>query len=184
MDPELFHTGIQCGGLEPQDLRGASSTRDAPSGFLEDLEDVLALDVLQASSLGGRTIWCRNTRGLHLQSRIPAHDHSVFDDVSELPCVAGPGILLQGFQASLRDVSNVLSHLPLELMDEDPHQKWDIFGPLPKGRNPDGEYAQAVVEVSPELALSNELIKVSVGCSQKAHFHLQSLCRSQPFEAS
>src|SRR6185295_10534677 len=54
LDAEPGHAGLERRSLETQDLCGAAVTADAPTGLLEDGEDVLALHVLEAAPLGFR----------------------------------------------------------------------------------------------------------------------------------
>src|SRR2546426_6484727 len=50
-DAELLHPGLEGRSLEAQDLGGAVLTADPPTGLLENRDDVLALDVLEAPRL-------------------------------------------------------------------------------------------------------------------------------------
>src|SRR2546426_8371574 len=47
-DAELLHAGLEGRSLEAQDLGGAALTADPPTGLLENCDDVLALDILEA----------------------------------------------------------------------------------------------------------------------------------------
>src|SRR2546422_6874472 len=90
---ELLHAGLQRRSLEAQNLRCAALTADPPAGLLENGDDVLALDVLEASRVRLRTPPGRRRGEIaELEAAVRRDDDRPLDDVLQLAHVPGPGV--------------------------------------------------------------------------------------------
>jgi len=49
VDTEFTHTGLEGGALDAKDGGGAARAGDAPTGLSEDVEDVLALSIVEGA---------------------------------------------------------------------------------------------------------------------------------------
>ena len=89
-------------------------------------------------------------------------DQDALDGVLQLPDVSGPGVLLEDLHGIGRDPGDVPVDAFAEAVEEVLDQERDVPLAASKGREADGDHAQAIVEVLPEGAGRDGLVEVPV----------------------
>ena len=92
-----------------------------------------------------------------------AEDDGPFDDVLQLPDVAGPVVFHQQFLRHAGDGLDMLVEFLVVGVDEVVGQNDDIILPVPEGREEDGNDLEPVIEVISEDLLLHGLDQVLVG---------------------
>ena len=103
------------------------------------------------------------------QDRAAGLQQGLLEDALQLPDVARPGVAAQPLQRLRGDLAN----LPPEFAAEAPqvvlHQQRQVVAPLAQGGQVDGEDAQPVIQVRPELPLGRPCLQVAVGGRDQPH---------------
>src|SRR6187200_163507 len=89
------------------------------------------------------------------ECRSSGANHGPFDHVAQLTNVSRPWISQQFFDRSLGERVDSLAALLGELVDELPREDGDVFNPLSKRRQDDGEDVEPIEEVFAERARAN-----------------------------
>ena len=97
--------------------------------------------------------------------------HHIFDAVFQLPDIAGPAVLLQETLRSRLNAGDIPVELLIVFFDEIVNEKRNILPPFTQRRNPQGNDAQAVIEILPEFAADDELFKILVGRRNDVYIH-------------
>src|SRR2546425_6422989 len=99
----LPHLGVESPTQKALPRRSAVRTADNAFGLSQRLQNVFALGLLERK--GWAKVRCSGGlqfRQGNLQRGPPSEDHRAFQEVFELPNVAGPGILLERLERGRR----------------------------------------------------------------------------------
>src|SRR4029078_1508884 len=103
-DAVFFHFALQGAALEAEPFGGSVGAADYSFGFTKDLENVLALRLLQRhyrrGSCGYRC--AAEFRDWRIQSRTTSQDNGALDEVFQLTNIPRPMPLLKGFHCRSR----------------------------------------------------------------------------------
>lgn len=179
-DTQSFHLSLQGGAFEAQNIGGTAAARKSPAAFLQSLQVVPAFGFLEAEICGnfGRRI----AGGCHIQSFAAGYDHGVLDNISQLPGVSRPRIMLQRFHLFARDALDALAHLFFILPDKSSDERGDILRAFAQGRYANGKHIEAIVQVFSELSLVRIPGEITACGRDDAHVDLQRSGGSQPLE--
>src|SRR5260221_1328287 len=100
-DFELRHASFERARFQTEHLRGAAVAPHAPSGFLENGPDMIALDLGQPLAAARRAQ--SRARRLDHESRAGRDDDRALDDIPKLPDIAGPRVSLERKDLVLRN---------------------------------------------------------------------------------
>src|SRR5437667_4713324 len=142
-----------------------------PARGLQRAEDLLALRGLerqlgQTLPVGGALdvrLEQMRRQVLGQQHTALADHHRSFEDVGELPHVAGPGVAAQDVEDVRRDAAHRAAELLVERSDEVARERVDVVGAAAQRRQVNGPDVQAIVEVVAERPLTHHLGEVAVG---------------------
>src|SRR5262249_20910320 len=109
-------------------------------------------------------------------------DQVTLDDVLELPDIARPIVMHEGFE----QFSGQLLHRTLValsiLVEEMVAQQWNVFTAFPQRGNIDLDDIQSKVEIVPEFTLQDGLLEFAVRRREHADIHFDRLLSSEPAE--
>src|SRR5439155_15942934 len=83
--------------------------------------------------------------------------------------IAGEGVAHDFLQRILRDAHIAQALALAVLVEEEPHELWNVFFALPKRRQDDLDDPQTVVEILAEFAGLDHLLEAPVGRGENAH---------------
>jgi len=134
-DAKFSHSGPQRTAVEPKDLGRPVFSADFPLSLLEDSHNMFALNRFERF-LRSRYILLLSLQFIH-QAQLGSRgvDHRTFEDVFQLPDIAGPVIILQGIPDSRRNDLNGLAHSLGDLFDVKIHKKWNVIQPITERRH-------------------------------------------------
>src|SRR6266536_4133595 len=182
-DLELLHAGLEGRSLEAQDPGGAALTADPPAGLLENREDVLALDILEAPRLRLQAPTGRPRHEIaEIEPAVGGEDDRPLDDVLQLAHVSGPDVGGQRIQHVRVERSHVLPHLRGVQHREMPGEARDVLQPLSQGRKDDGKDVEAVIEGGAEVLLAHGPLEVAIRGRDQPDVYLQRLSPADALE--
>src|SRR6266566_5037771 len=165
---ELLHAEIESCPVQSQTCRCTPWAGENPARLSEGRDYVLPLDLFQ--SLTPLMFVPRRNTGMKVLDRDPQHwtgreNHCAFDDILQFANVSRPRVLRQGVHGFAGDRIDRFVHLPRGVLDEMPHELWDIFRTFAQRWNGDGENAQTIVKVAAKLLLHDHPFQVAMGRS-------------------
>src|SRR5262249_55547127 len=96
-------------------------------------------------------------------------DDGALQHILQLADVSGPAIRYQASHALLAHCFDPAAGARGKLVDQEPRQERDVLSAVAEWGEGDGKYAQAIVEIFPEVALGDGLLQVAVGGGDDPH---------------
>src|SRR5260221_4100763 len=160
-DFELRHASFERARFQTEHLRGAAVAPHAPSGFLENGPDMIALDLGQPLAAARRAQ--SRARRLDDESRAGRDDDRALDDVPKLPDIAGPRVSLEREDLFLRNGLDSFAQGFRKFFDEAPGQYRNVLLTFAERRHRDRKDIEPVVQVLPERQVGDGPLEITVG---------------------
>ena len=109
-------------------------------------------------------------------------EQGLFQDALQLPNVARPRVAAQPLQPLGGDLADLPPEFAVEAAQVVLHQHQQVIVPLPQWGQVDGEDAQAVIQVRPELPLLRPRLQVAVGRRDQPHVSADRLVAADALE--
>ena len=87
-----------------------------------------------------------------------------FDEVFELPDVAGPAIPHHGVHGFFGNRFDPLVHAPRQFLGEVPNQQGNIFDAFAQRRRDDGKNVETIEQIAAKLPIGHHFVEIAIGC--------------------
>src|SRR5262245_27431804 len=116
------------------------------------------------------------------QDRAVGAQQRLLQHALQLPHVPRPGVGAQALQRFRGDLAHLPAKIPADPPQVELGQQLQVVAALAQGGQVDGEHAQPIVQVQPELALVRPGLQVAVGGGDQAHVGADRLAATDALE--
>src|SRR5271157_931830 len=139
LDAQPFHSRSQGARIYSQELSGSIAAFYSPSDFPERYQDVLPFSF--DKSFGHFLLYLVKGDIIYLliepELGTIAHDNRPLDYIDQLPNIARPGVIFEGFHAVLGDLFCAFAMILAKFFYIKFHDERNILFPLPERRDGD-----------------------------------------------
>ena len=147
--------------MKSESLGGVADAVDAPVALPKRVLDVHALDGVERSG-GDRFSFAQAIaeRRIELQGVAGGSNQRALDGVFQLTHVARPVVPDERAHHLVGYSGDAALQFSLMVVDEEPHQRGDVFSTFAHWRHLDRKHAESIVEIGPELPFRHRRLQI------------------------